>query len=88
MKQRTKQVISIIGGMSLAFFLILSATLAMLSGRFNYRNYWGGVVFAPLAIILGIVLMIFIYRHVKGKDRNWKSDEELFEGSLQDWRKW
>src|SRR5262249_4784544 len=30
---------------------------AMLSGRLYYRNFWGGPVFAPLAIALGVTLL-------------------------------
>ena len=40
-----------------AFSLILSSTTDLLRGRLHYGNYWGGPVFAPLAIVLGVFLL-------------------------------
>jgi len=31
---------------------------AVLAGRLYYRNFWGGPVFAPLAIVLGVSLLV------------------------------
>jgi hypothetical protein len=27
-------------------------------GNFNYQNYWGGVVFAPLPIAVGLLILL------------------------------
>lgn len=88
MKKKTKRLISFIGGYSIAGFMIASATVAIFSGRINYKNYWGGVVFAPIAIIVGIVFIVLVHREWKGKKVKLKSDEKLFEGPIKDWKKW
>jgi hypothetical protein len=36
---------------------------ALAGGAFEYRNWWGGVVFAPVAILIGAaVLFIVLFR--------------------------
>lgn len=40
--------------------LIGSGLISILQGESNYLNYWGGVVWAPLAIAIGIVLLFAI----------------------------
>jgi uncharacterized membrane protein len=88
MKTKTKKIIGLIGGIGIALVLIGSALVSILSGRFNYRNYWGGVVFAPFAILIGVAFLLMMYREFKGKKIKMKTDDELFEGPLKDWRKW
>jgi hypothetical protein len=43
--------------------------LALLSGHLHYANWWGGPVFAPFAILVGLILLgIAIYgRTIKAK---------------------
>jgi hypothetical protein len=46
-----------------ALSLILSGFAVLQDGRLHYANYWGGSVFAPLAIVLGFfVLFIVVIR--------------------------
>ena len=33
---------------------------AILTGTINYSNFWGGVVFAPIAIIIGTLILIIV----------------------------
>jgi len=40
--------------------LIFAGLRAVDSGRLNYRNYWGGLVFAPLAIALGVAVLVLL----------------------------
>jgi hypothetical protein len=37
--------------------LLLSGSREILSSDFHYSNYWGGGVFAPLAIVIGVLLL-------------------------------
>ena len=41
-----------------AILLILTGAITLVRGRLHYANYWGGAVFAPIAIIIGIFLLI------------------------------
>jgi len=40
--------------------LILAGVAALQSGRLHYPNYWGGPVFAPLAIVIGVLGLILV----------------------------
>jgi uncharacterized membrane protein len=70
--------------------LVLIGLSKIFGGNLNYSNYWGGVVFAPLTIIIGIlVLIIVLFR--------WKAIDNMFGGSNSsnnkssdhdNWRKW
>jgi hypothetical protein len=40
--------------------LILAGWRALDSGQLHYRNYWGGSVFAPFAIALGIAVLVIL----------------------------
>jgi hypothetical protein len=55
--ERRRRVIS--GGtLVLVCVLAGSALMAMVSGRLGWKNYWGGFVYAPIA--LGIVILFVI----------------------------
>ena len=47
-----------------ALFLIFGATIIgvgigpLRHGRLSYENWWGGLVFAPFAIIFGIIIVL------------------------------
>jgi hypothetical protein len=43
-----------------AVALLTSGLREMLRGDFHYANYWGGVVFAPVAILVGAGLLAAI----------------------------
>ncbi len=48
---------------AVALSLILTGSAALRDGRLHYANYWGGSVFAPLAIAIGFfVLLIVVVR--------------------------
>jgi hypothetical protein len=42
----------------LSLALVLGGTHALLSGDLGYHNYWGGTVFAPFAIAIGVLLLL------------------------------
>jgi hypothetical protein len=43
-----------------ALSLILTGVAALQEGRLHYANYWGGSVFAPLAIVLGFCVLVIV----------------------------
>jgi hypothetical protein len=49
-----------LGMVLLALFLVILGALDMLSGRTNYYNHWGHVVFAPFLILIGFLLIVAI----------------------------
>ena len=40
--------------------LILAGAHALFSGDLGYHNYWGGSVFAPFAIGIGVLLLLLV----------------------------
>jgi hypothetical protein len=40
-----------------AALLVGGGTLTRLTGKLHYSNYWGGNVFAPFAIVVGLILL-------------------------------
>jgi hypothetical protein len=48
----------------LGLMLVGMGTLNLSAGRLHYRNYWGAPVFAPFAILIGVLVLIgaFTYR--------------------------
>jgi hypothetical protein len=40
--------------------LVLGGLRALLGDRLHYRNYWGGIVFAPLGVALGAALLLLL----------------------------
>ena len=45
------------------FILIMTGLKNIFYGNQNYSNYWGGIVFAPIAILIGVlVIIITVFR--------------------------
>src|SRR5262245_25026048 len=44
-------------------FFILYGLAHLLTGKVNYENYWGGLVFAPFTIAIGILLLYIAAFH-------------------------
>ena len=40
--------------------LVLTGAAALRDGRLHYQNYWRGSVFAPLAIVIGIMALVMV----------------------------
>ncbi len=43
-----------------AVSLILSGVATLQNEHLHYPNYWGGSVFAPFAIVLGVALLVVV----------------------------
>jgi hypothetical protein len=48
--------------------LIATGALALLTGETHYANFWGAPVFAPFAIVIGLLLLIAVF----AQRRKWK----------------
>ena len=72
-----------------SLLLILTGVAALLRGRLVYSNYWGGVVFAPFAILMGVLviwIVVFKWHRISGPAKDKKARVIRFPSD--DWRKW
>jgi membrane protein implicated in regulation of membrane protease activity len=70
--------------------LVSKAIAVMISEQSTFKNYWGGVVFAPfvlVVILLSWFAVLNMLNRKKGKEPKSKHDG-IFEGPLKDWKKW
>jgi hypothetical protein len=42
-------------------FILVLGVVTLCEGRLSYHNYWGGSVFAPFAIVIGLLCMYVAY---------------------------
>ncbi len=51
-------------GLALIGFGILAfGALTLLAGSLHYTNFWGGLVFAPFALVIGALFINFAVRY-------------------------
>lgn len=67
------------GLLGAGLFLVIRGMLALLGGRASSQNYWGGLVFAPFGMVLGLLLAIIaVFRWGRsfhgGQDRSRAGD--------------
>ena len=53
----------------MGFAIINLGVLALLQGRLHYANYWGGAVFAPFALLGGLLVIVIAVRLYSRKTR-------------------
>jgi hypothetical protein len=73
----------------MALFLIFYGVAAIVENRWTYKNYWGGAVFAPVAILVGclvIYIVLFRYDALKKAWRDKKGRRIRF--PADDFKKW
>ena len=63
MREEFRRRIGASGMLLLIAVLAGQAVLALMSGRLGWRNYWGGFVFAPFAILVAVLCIIMILKH-------------------------
>jgi hypothetical protein len=56
-KHHGRAVAGIVGG-----YLVLRGALAVVRGDVGWRNYWSGLVYAPFAIVIGLLLFVLIFK--------------------------
>jgi hypothetical protein len=44
------------------FWIVILGATTLLLGRLHYANYWGGAVFAPFALIVGVLAIVLAIR--------------------------
>jgi hypothetical protein len=54
------------GFVGLWIFILGFGTLLL--GYLHYRNYWGGAVFAPFALLIGVIAVAFAVRIGRRRD--------------------
>ncbi len=68
--------------------LISTGVVHIIRGSMGSKNYWGGLVFPPFAVVFGLLLIpvgIFRWRKLQERPRDKKGRElDTFE---DDWRK-
>jgi hypothetical protein len=80
-----------------AFCLIFKGIGALLKGDLGYGNYWGGLVFAPMAIAIGLFsfyIMLFRWRkfsqqpkQLKGRAARRARQAAAYRSTIDDFRK-
>ena len=70
--------------------LVLMGIFNIIRGELNYTNYCGGIVFAPVAIIIGILILIIVF--FRWRTMNQLSEESKLSGLKEEkrnnWKKW
>ena len=75
----------------LAVLLILGAIHTLRTGGIGYRNYWGGTIFAPVAIAIGVAILllcVFAWPRLRSFRFGTARRPFVFPGSSDEWRKW
>lgn len=69
--------------------LLVTGMSALSAGRSQYLNYWGGLVFAPIAILAGgLAIYIAVFRSsMKGLPTRDKKGRPI-QNPANDFRKW
>ena len=44
-------------------YLVLRGAVAVFRGDVGWRNYWGALVYAPFAIVIGLLLFLVLLKH-------------------------
>jgi len=83
----------LLGRLGLGFFgiiLVLMGLSSIHKGELNYENYWGGVVFAPVAIIMGILVLIIVIFRWKAMNQMSKNENPSNHKTNKhdNWHKW
>jgi len=69
-----------------AIVLIIIGIASLYSVELNYSNYWGGVVFAPIAIIVALItLFIIIFKRKELKENAEYLDNKSKHDNYKKW---
>jgi cbb3-type cytochrome oxidase subunit 3 len=73
----------------MALFLIFYGIVAIVENRWTYENYWGGGVFAPVAILFGcLVIYVVVFRYDALKKSGVDKKGRRIRFPADDYRKW
>ena len=74
---------------ALSLLLISGAVYTLVGGRVAYHNYWGGTIYAPVAILIGLAaLLLALFPRRASRLPTRLSDGKPFPGSSDEWQKW
>jgi hypothetical protein len=89
MRRSTRDKIGRIFLIAFSILLILMGLADIMRGSLGWRNYWGGLLFPPFAILSGLLLIyvaVFRWRKLQEKPGDKKGRvPSTFE---DDWRRW
>lgn len=87
--KKTKDRIARIFAILMCLVLTAQGIVSIYKSEWSYRNYWGGLVFGPIAILIGILLIyLLLFRWDKlQKDIVDKKGREI-KFPHDDFRKW
>ncbi len=68
------------------FIVIFYAILSIFKGETSYSNYWGGSVFAPFAILIGLLVIYIAW--FKSKSLNKPLNKNPDPNDVDNYRKW
>lgn len=69
-----------------ALIIIFYCVASLIKDELNYPNYWGGVVFAPVGIIIGLLVLYIIWFRWKDVEKN--EDAFKHNSKMDDFKKW
>jgi hypothetical protein len=73
----------------LGLILIFQGAAGIMGNRWTYSNYWGGGVFAPFAILMGVLFIyIAIFRYDAFKKPRVDKKGRRIRFPADDFRKW
>jgi hypothetical protein len=75
--------------MVISLLLILTGVAHIVKGSVGWTNYWGGLVFPPVALLFGALLLyITLFRWKKFLSPREDANEKAPGTFKDDWKKW
>ena len=68
--------------------LLARCVYFLASGELNYRNYWGGVVFVPIAIVILLLFLLVLWKWDKWKKVRSDKKGRYIDWPGDDWKRW
>jgi membrane-bound ClpP family serine protease len=68
----------------ISLVIVMFGAATLFNGKIDYYNLWGGIVFAPIAIIIGSLGLIIAALKPKILVRNHRSEKAAFEAGQKD----
>ena len=73
----------------IGILLFIGGVGSTIKGRTVYPNYWGGVVFAPLAAVMGLlIIFVSIFRFKKFTNSRISKKGKVLQIPPTDYKKW
>ena len=89
--KKRRQLVKVIGLNIFSLLLVFYGFYHIAQGKHSYSNYWGGQVFAPVAIVAGVLLSYIACFRIEGfskKSQKGKENKPRPKYPWEDFRKW